>query len=179
MIFETPLTIVDMPSLDSFVQKYKKIKFAKIVYDANLRIYYRTLIADQQGMRCIWCKCEMTHERDHHNSTTIEHMTPKSLGGLDDPSNYTVSCSSCNNKRGTLSVEAFTQLLMGNDKLANLERNPNWGREPNPNSNTSKRKARKLAMKTAHALNLPADKRPNFNNPQEVAEFNARSYSLV
>ena len=34
-------------------------------------------------------------------STEADHLTPKALGGSDDPSNLVGSCASCNHKRGS------------------------------------------------------------------------------
>jgi 5-methylcytosine-specific restriction endonuclease McrA len=111
MNFETPLTIHVMPKLEDFLAAHKKEKFARIVYEVNLRVYWRTVIGEAQDMKCIWCQCKMTNERNKRDSATIEHMIPRSEGGPDDPSNYTVACSNCNHKRGNMSVESFKEVM--------------------------------------------------------------------
>lgn len=107
MNFETPLTIDVLPVYEDFLNKYKKPFPAKLVFQSSLKIYYRTILSRQQNNKCIWCECEMTHERNHSNSTTIEHMIPRSLGGADDPENYAVACSRCNHKRGIMTISSF------------------------------------------------------------------------
>lgn len=111
MNFVTPLTIDVLPVYEDFLAEYKKPFAAKLVFETSMRIYWRTVLTLQQGNKCIWCECEMTHERKQWNSTTIEHMIPRSLGGLDEPENYTVACSRCNNRRGTMSVNNFRSLI--------------------------------------------------------------------
>jgi 5-methylcytosine-specific restriction endonuclease McrA len=37
----------------------------------------------------------------------VEHVTPRCVGGTNDPSNLVLSCSTCNSKKGKKSYEAF------------------------------------------------------------------------
>ena len=59
------------------------------------------------------CGVDCVEEPGHPHSATIEHLQPRSLGGVnhkidEDPyENYAMACSHCNNRRGTLSIEDF------------------------------------------------------------------------
>ena len=76
-------------------------------------IYIRCRLAEAQNWKCCWCGIECRPEPDFKNSATIEHIQPRSLGGVnhlltEDPyENYAMACNSCNHKRGTLSIEDF------------------------------------------------------------------------
>lgn len=99
-------------------------------------IYIRCRIAEAQNWRCCWCGTECRPEPDFPNSATIEHIHPRSLGGVDhrieeDPyENYAMACNRCNHRRGTLSIEDFMagKVAVGDGETAKRnqhERNQN------------------------------------------------------
>lgn len=49
----------------------------------------------------------MTELRNMKHSATVEHVTPQTFGGTDDPENLVASCYSCNNNRGTDDAYTF------------------------------------------------------------------------
>ena len=44
---------------------------------------------------CHWCNDQLTIE-----TSTLEHIIPLDLGGLDNRNNYTLACADCNHGRG-------------------------------------------------------------------------------
>ena len=85
----------------------QKIEFMKVAMKVATNIHTRCRLSEAQNWKCCWCGVQCVPESNQSNSATIEHIQPRSLGGADDPENYAMSCSRCNNKRGTLSVEDF------------------------------------------------------------------------
>lgn len=48
---------------------------------------------------CWMCACVLTR-----GMATVDHLKPKSLGGLDKAENYKLACKPCNNNRGNKSI---------------------------------------------------------------------------
>ena len=57
------------------------------------------LLIDRDGETCFYCQKFLTLE-----DMTIEHLIPRSAGGLNHASNMAISCRLCNSKAGHLSV---------------------------------------------------------------------------
>lgn len=169
MNFETPLTIDVLPVYEDFLEKYKKPFAAKLVYECSLKIYYRTIFAIRQDNKCIWCECEMTHERKKHNSTTIEHMIPRTVGGADDPENYTVACARCNSRRGHMPAEEFRAFIAAGKLDA-----PKKKKKSRPSQdvkNVRRARARRFASVLDEAnkgLSVEERREANANRPVEV-----------
>lgn len=51
---------------------------------------------------CIYCQAELTLE-----TSTLEHLVPRSRGGSDDKSNLTLACFPCNNRKGDMTVSEY------------------------------------------------------------------------
>ena len=107
MRIDLPAMMFEMPTLVEFTERYKKPKYAQIAFACALKIYWRTVLSGSQNHRCCWCGTHMTFSSNCKNSATIEHVTPKSLGGEDHPDNYAVACNRCNSTRGSLSIDEF------------------------------------------------------------------------
>ena len=62
---------------------------------------------------CTYCGVEISDELPptHPQKATVDHIKTVVDGGSDDDENLIPACLLCNEKRGTLSVEAFTRLL--------------------------------------------------------------------
>lgn len=54
--------------------------------------------------KCCFCRRRLTFTQ-----ATIEHVIPLALGGGWEPSNLRVSCSPCNQERGTEEFSAFRE----------------------------------------------------------------------
>jgi hypothetical protein len=102
-----------LPSIinDAPTRKYvrdistQKLKFIKVAMKVATNIHIRCRLSEAQNWKCCWCGVQCVPESNQSNSATIEHIQPRSLGGADDPENYAMACSRCNNKRGSISVE--------------------------------------------------------------------------
>lgn len=102
-----PLLMYEMPTKET-IQNAGYTGFnAKIAYRCARNIWLRTRLSESQNWKCAWCGCVCTHEKGKKHSITIEHVIPKSMGGADDWENMVMACHSCNNNRGTMSVEDF------------------------------------------------------------------------
>jgi hypothetical protein len=67
----------------------------------------RVRIAEQQDMRCYYCACAMSLARGLPHTATVDHMTPKSLGGSNRRANLVAACHRCNDLKGAMTVDAF------------------------------------------------------------------------
>jgi hypothetical protein len=63
-------------------------------------------ISKRDGWACVWCSLPLTATTDKTvpARATKEHLVPLSEGGPNKLPNITLACSSCNNKRGNLSL---------------------------------------------------------------------------
>lgn len=70
----------------------------------------KDLIA-RDGDRCRYCKIQVrtdTHSYVHfNNDATVDHIIPRSRGGLNGMQNYALACRACNHTKADLSVEQF------------------------------------------------------------------------
>lgn len=109
MNFQTPVLIFEMPCWHSMSKQYQGFEL-RLAYKNAVKVFHRTRLAEAQNWRCCWCGCRMTEVQGRKHSATVEHVTPRSHGGVDDPDNYAVACNRCNNARGTLDVDEFLAL---------------------------------------------------------------------
>ena len=89
--------------IDIWYEKYNKVKKKR----------KRNLI-ESQNYKCDVCGEELicdTEKNSRKNSrlATIEHVVPVCKGGTDSPSNWTITCNSCNNTRGNMDYEYFKE----------------------------------------------------------------------
>lgn len=106
MKFDIPEILNETQSLEYWDGVYGP-KMGKVALRIASFIELRTRLAEAQNWKCCWCGCVMTERRKQWNSSTTEHVLPKSKGGLDESDNFAVACNRCNHKRGDLEVEAF------------------------------------------------------------------------
>lgn len=59
----------------------------------------RHAIYRRDGKRCLWCNGK--------GKKTLDHFTPRSLGGNDATENLLTACMNCNRKRGNQTALAF------------------------------------------------------------------------
>ena len=67
--------------------------------------FLRAQLASQGALVCHYCRTAplvMSHwkEKPPPNVATVDHVTPSSRGGSNDPSNLVVSCGPCNWSKG-------------------------------------------------------------------------------
>jgi len=55
--------------------------------------------AEKQGWRCHWCGLPMNQIHNDPMQASIEHLTPKHLGGVTRPGTYVVAHAKCNGTR--------------------------------------------------------------------------------
>ncbi|WP_175987058.1 HNH endonuclease [Bacillus sp. Marseille-Q1617] len=92
----------------SFVSYEKAVQMVdeKVAYIVNpklIRKYFdretfRKLVFRRYGNCCIYCEDE---------ATTIDHVIPKSQGGISSFANCVPACSQCNEAKGSMNVEEF------------------------------------------------------------------------
>ncbi|MGX9983930.1 HNH endonuclease [Methylobacterium fujisawaense] len=69
------------------------------------------------GSRCHWCSKPVRKARANlpspmpHDIATLDHLEPRSRGGLTDGSNCVVACYACNTERGSMPVEQWQAKL--------------------------------------------------------------------
>lgn len=63
-------------------------------------------IIERDGARCAWCG-RAAWRRD----LTVEHVLPRSRGGITTADNVVVACRSCNRARGSRPVVAYVRAL--------------------------------------------------------------------
>ena len=66
----------------------------------------RTLIYKKYNKKCAYCGCDIEYKDMH-----IDHVEPIHNGGVDEISNLTPACRSCNHYKSTYDLETFRQQL--------------------------------------------------------------------
>ena len=64
-------------------------------------VYRKSL---QSGFRCVYCNLPMTLDTDFENSSTIDHIRARFLGGDTSEKNMVVCCKRCNNKKNVIEM---------------------------------------------------------------------------
>lgn len=84
------------------------IKVNKFVSSAKIHkvSLNRENIFKRDGYICVYCGA---NNRRH---LTIDHIIPQSRGGKNTWENLVTSCKSCNNKKGDMLVEEFTDVII-------------------------------------------------------------------
>lgn len=80
---------------------------ARIVHETLIHRLYnrdelRLLVMEKDKYRCFYCG---------EDGETIDHVVPRSKGGLTTPQNCVWACMDCNNRKGSLSKETFLQRI--------------------------------------------------------------------
>jgi CRISPR/Cas system Type II protein with McrA/HNH and RuvC-like nuclease domain len=110
MQYTVPTVINEVPSAKEWKAIYTDSKLrAKLAYKNAKWVYIRTRLSESQNWKCCWCGCHTTDSRGKKNSTTVEHIVPRSSGGTDEWENLAMACSACNSRRGSQSVQDFME----------------------------------------------------------------------
>lgn len=118
MNFTTPYMVDSVPSFcslleDHYSRPHKRNrpahvwKLLPVVQSVWIKAYYRARASEAQNHRCCYCGVVMCDVPNKKNSITLEHVKPRSLGGLNHPANYAAACGRCNNNRGNTPLEIF------------------------------------------------------------------------
>ena len=65
---------------------------------------WRESIKARDGHKCVYCGST--------ENLTIDHVTPKSKGGIDHADNCVTACRPCNQAKGSMHVDVFTQTIL-------------------------------------------------------------------
>lgn len=109
--FPIETIIVEVAEFD--IQKIKNPNISGKEYQQGTLQGYniRNYLLEKHGRKCFYCdKAVSTFE--------VEHMIPKAKGGSNRIDNLTLSCHSCNQKKGTLTAEEFIKQTLPAEKVA-------------------------------------------------------------
>ena len=109
--FPIETIIVEVAEFD--IQKIKNPDISGKEYQQGTLQGYniRNYLLEKHGRKCFYCDKEVS-------TFEVEHMLPKAKGGSNRIDNLTLSCHSCNQKKGTLTAEEFIKQTLPVEKLA-------------------------------------------------------------
>lgn len=109
--FPIETIIVEVAEFD--IQKIKNPEISRKDYQQGTLQGYniRNYLLEKHGRKCFYCDKEVS-------TFEVEHMIPKAKGGSNRIDNLTLSCHSCNQKKGTLTAEEFIKQTLPAEKVA-------------------------------------------------------------
>ena len=109
--FPIETIIVEVAEFD--IQKIKNPDISGKDYQQGTLQGYniRNYLLEKHGRKCFYCDKEVS-------TFEVEHMIPKAKGGSNRIDNLTLSCHSCNQKKGTLTAEEFIRQVLPAEKVA-------------------------------------------------------------
>lgn len=109
--FPIETIIVEVAEFD--IQKIKNPDISGKEYQQGTLQGYniRNYLLEKHGRKCFYCDKEVSNFE-------VEHMIPKAKGGSNRIDNLTLSCHSCNQKKGTLTAEEFIRQNLPAEKVA-------------------------------------------------------------
>lgn len=109
--FPIETIIVEVAEFD--IQKIKNPDISGKDYQQGTLQGYniRNYLLEKHGRKCFYCDKEVS-------TFEVEHMIPKAKGGSNRIDNLTLSCHSCNQKKGTLTAEEFIKQALPVEKVA-------------------------------------------------------------
>ena len=109
--FPIETIIVEVAEFD--IQKIKNPDISGKDYQQGTLQGYniRNYLLEKHGRKCFYCDKEVS-------TFEVEHMIPKAKGGSNRIDNLTLSCHSCNQKKGTLTAEEFIKQALPAEKVA-------------------------------------------------------------
>ena len=109
--FPIETIIVEVAEFD--IQKIKNPDISGKDYQQGTLHGYniRNYLLKKYGRKCFYCDKEVS-------TFEVEHMIPKAKGGSNRIDNLTLSCHSCNQKKGTLTAEEFIKQTLPAEKVA-------------------------------------------------------------
>lgn len=108
--FPIETIIVEVAEFD--IQKIKNPDISGKDYQQGTLQGYniRNYLLEKYGRKCFYCDKEVSNFE-------VEHMIPKAKGGSNRIDNLTLSCHSCNQKKGTLTAEEFIKQALPAEKV--------------------------------------------------------------
>ena len=99
-----PMTAITCERVRFDTQKLLNPEIEGVEYSRGTLFGYevREYLLEKWGRKCAYCDAE-------NIPLQIDHITPRSRGGSDRIDNLTLACCSCNQKKGSQTVEAFHQ----------------------------------------------------------------------
>ena len=80
--------------------------------DPNKRGFWLTTIFKIQSGKCFYCEKEMNlDDANTPDSPTIDHIVPRSEGGVTSIFNLVCACGECNRSKGSTPVIAFMTMI--------------------------------------------------------------------
>ena len=109
--FPIETIIVEVAEFD--IQKIKNPDISGKDYQQGTLQGYniRNYLLEKHSRKCFYCDKEVS-------TFEVEHMIPKARGGSNRIDNLTLSCHSCNQKKGTLTAEEFIKQTLPAEKVA-------------------------------------------------------------
>jgi hypothetical protein len=112
MNFNIPDIIHEMPTVAYWESVYPDNRFrARLVYLHAKKVYWRTVLSERQNHRCCYCNNKMLEHQGSKLSATIDHVIPKSKGGISHHDNYVIACYRCNHARGNQDAFIFAEKM--------------------------------------------------------------------
>ena len=71
----------------------------------------RSRLSEAQGHRCCYCGICLVDIPRQHNSTTLDHLIPKTVDEWNAEINLVVACKLCNEGRGTMPAASYFDLV--------------------------------------------------------------------
>lgn len=91
----------DIEKIGLWYEKYNKVRRKR-----------KEILYHKQNKKCDVCRNEMWLVKDNKprgHEATIDHVIPISKNGSDHWSNWTITCSNCNNTRGHMDYSSFKE----------------------------------------------------------------------
>lgn len=79
---------------------HPSIVFPGVVKRANFPVWLKNAVFHRDKGRCQLCGCDLTNVLVPTVERHIDHMVPLKAGGINDPTNFQLTCGSCNTSKG-------------------------------------------------------------------------------
>lgn len=86
---------------DLTVKEYPPLLKDGQVKRIYMQVWLEDLIMARERGRCYYCKKTVILTDSYNRDIHFDHLIPIAHGGSNDPTNFVLSCSSCNSKKGT------------------------------------------------------------------------------
>lgn len=85
--------------------------------------YYKVLWQGTENRKCFYCQVPLSL-----STRTVDHLTPRALGGSNDISNLVLCCRPCNNAKADLTVAQFVEFVAQNGGIDTVK--ATYGKNP-------------------------------------------------
>lgn len=86
---------------DLTVKEYPSLLKDGQVKRIYMQVWLEDLIMARERGRCYYCKKTVIPTDSYNRDMHFDHLIPIAHGGSNDPTNFVLSCSSCNTQKGT------------------------------------------------------------------------------